>query len=124
MLYFFRRADLWFTKQAGWPTGLWLLVAERVSVLFVFVVVVVQAAQGRAARKKLGKGGKIDPQHLSPACVWLDAQHDSRHGARFIESITGGRRLSILPPVASRRGEVDGTGGGLLALVLGYVCLC
>ena len=48
-----------------------------------------QAAQGRAARKKLGKGGKLDPQHLSPACVWLDAQHDARHGARFIESITG-----------------------------------
>lgn len=55
-----------------------------------------QAAQGKAARKKLGKGGKLDPQHLSPACVWLDAQHDARHGTRFIESITGQLHSTVL----------------------------
>ncbi|CAM9749355.1 unnamed protein product, partial [Hapterophycus canaliculatus] len=59
-----------------------------------------QAAQGRAARKKHGKGGKLEPQHLSPACVWLDAQHDARHGERFIESITGN---TDEPPVTTTK---------------------
>lgn len=52
-----------------------------------------QAAQGKAARKKHGKGGKIEPQHQSPACAWLDAQHDSRRGPGFLESITGEHTL-------------------------------
>lgn len=48
-----------------------------------------QAAQGKAARKKHGRGGKFEAQHLSPACAWLDAQHDARRGARFLQGITG-----------------------------------
>ncbi|CAM9414660.1 unnamed protein product, partial [Ectocarpus sp. 13 AM-2016] len=90
-----------------------------------------QAAQGRAARKKVGKGGgKIEPHHLSPACVWLDAQHDARHGARFIESITGNadnpppakKKVKSPPPSAAsgkpppdggKEGEpAEGEGGG------------
>lgn len=28
---------------------------------------------------------------MSPACAWLDAQHDSRRGPGFLKSITGKR---------------------------------
>lgn len=43
---------------------------------------------------KLGKrgtqnqGGNKQPE-LSPACTWLDAQHDARRGDEFLQSITG-----------------------------------
>lgn len=41
-----------------------------------------------AKRGYQGQGDDNQPQ-LSPACTWLDAQHDARRGTMFLESITG-----------------------------------
>lgn len=47
------------------------------------------AAGKSKGTKPGGKGPKQQSAELSPACLWLEAQHDARLGASFLQSITG-----------------------------------